>query len=506
MKKQSISILKLDHEDIKGFFLKQESYVSFDLPPYFDFTSLLNNLSKKIEKVEFNSLIKTGEKPKDYEAVNYKFLSSKDGKYDWRPLEIIHPAIYVTLVNIISKEENWKLIVDKMNELFDTSYIECESIPVKALVSKKDLALQIEHWLEEVERKSLELSLEYKYSYSTDIVNCYGSLYTHLIPRSLHGLKRARKVVNSDVGNKIDFIIRSMCYGQTNGIPQGSILMDFIAEIVLAYIDNLITQELQKTTLEKEDFKIIRYRDDYRIFVKRKDDGEIIIKTISHIVGKCGMKLNSSKTTNSDELIKSTFKEDKWFVNTNLHMKVDIKTSLMQIYELSLKFPNSGALLNYLDKFQKKLYNYVVEEQKLDKQYLISTISIVTEITVRNPRTYAIGMAILSILINQIDTKKQQEEVLSKILLKYESSLNIDLQSIWLQRLYLGCNITFPAKVNIPLCQRVDNPDEILWESKWLEEKYLKVIQGTEIIDQNKLDELDRYIQREEFELFEYKS
>jgi hypothetical protein len=37
-----------------------------------------------------------------------------------------------------------------------------------------------------------------------------------------------------------------MRHGQTNGIPQGSVLMDFIAEMVLGYADTLITKKTER--------------------------------------------------------------------------------------------------------------------------------------------------------------------------------------------------------------------------------------------------------------------
>ena len=65
-------------------------------------------------------------------------------------------------------------------------------------------------------------------------------------------------------------MIQEMSFGQTNGIPQGSILMDFIAEIVLGYADELLSKELVK--LKINDYKILRYRDDYRIFTNNNYD------------------------------------------------------------------------------------------------------------------------------------------------------------------------------------------------------------------------------------------
>jgi hypothetical protein len=49
-------------------------------------------------------------------------------------------------------------------------------------------------------------------------------------------------------------------------LPQGSVLMDFIAEMVLGYIDECLSECLD----ENMNYHIIRYRDDYRIFTNNK--------------------------------------------------------------------------------------------------------------------------------------------------------------------------------------------------------------------------------------------
>lgn len=63
-----------------------------------------------------------------------------------------------------------------------------------------------------------------------------------------------------------------MQYKQTNGIPQGGVLFDFIAEMVLGYSDLLLYEELQRIGIT--DYKILRYRDDYRIFSNSKEELE----------------------------------------------------------------------------------------------------------------------------------------------------------------------------------------------------------------------------------------
>ena len=76
------------------------------------------------------------------------------------------------------------------------------------------------------------------------------------------------------VGVAIDKTIQHMQNGQTNGIPQGSVLMDFIAEIILGYADSELTQKLNAKGIN--DYFIIRYRDDYRVFTNSKEDNETI--------------------------------------------------------------------------------------------------------------------------------------------------------------------------------------------------------------------------------------
>ena len=85
---------------------------------------------------------------------------------------------------------------------------------------------------EQIVQKSLELSLEFSYIYHTDITDCYCSIYTHSIPWAIHSKKYAKKHKNDKklVGNVIDNHIRAMSYGQTNGIPQGSVLCRFIVK------------------------------------------------------------------------------------------------------------------------------------------------------------------------------------------------------------------------------------------------------------------------------------
>jgi RNA-directed DNA polymerase len=324
------NILSLNSEELKAFFLKHESYINVDLPPYIRFDNLLLEINKHLDiKTELNNLKKNilvdgKEKPlqpKDFENINYKLLHNKNGKYDWRPFQLIHPVLYVSLVREIAK--HWEIILQKFEEIHsnDNNVVECMSLPIISESDKSDKAEQILNWWEQIEQKSIQLSLEFNYIYHTDITDCYGSIYTHSIPWSLHTkeVAKEKRLDKTLIGNIIDTHIQAMSFGQTNGIPQGSVLMDFIAEIVLGYADLELTQKISH--IENNDFKIIRYRDDYRIFVNSPQIADEIIKNLSEVLIELGLKLHSQKTTFSENIINSSIKADKmdWLtVNKNV--------------------------------------------------------------------------------------------------------------------------------------------------------------------------------------------
>lgn len=295
-------ITELTCNQARAYFLQSASYTNIDLPKYFNFDAILSKLSQSIGQHALSELCcdyNDGDgkakrhNPKNFEDVNYKLLGSKDGEYAWRPYELINPAIYVALVHQLTTAENWRKLLDRFNDFKNTSVI-CESLPRISEDNESLKAHQIKHWWTGVEQKSLELSLQYQYVFDADITDCYGSIYTHSIAWAMHGKKVAKEERKNKrlLGNVIDGHIQMMRYGQTNGIPQGSVLMDFIAEIVLGYVDILLTEKVSV----QGDYKIVRYRDDYRVFTNNPEDGRRIIKCLSEVLSSLGQKLNTSKT------------------------------------------------------------------------------------------------------------------------------------------------------------------------------------------------------------------
>ena len=494
------NILSLNYEEAKSFLLKHESYINIDLPPYIKFDKLLSIISDKImDRKNFLSIKKAKENPDSLENVNYKLFHNKNGKYDWRQFELIHPFIYVSLVHEITKYNNWKLIKKRFGEIRAKSIVECMSLPIVSETAKSDKAEQILNWWEQIEQKSLVLSLDYNYVYHTDIIDCYGSIYTHSIPWALHNKEFAKnnKKDKKLIGNMIDFHIQNMSNGQTNGIPQGSVLMDFIAEIVLSYADFCLSMKLKE--IHKKDFYILRYRDDYRIFVNSPQIAEEIIKVLTEVLIDLGLKLHAGKTTFSNNVIQSSVKQDKldWLV-INKNLKT-IQKQLLVIHQFALQHPNSGTIVKELQSISKKIRK---RKEKIKKTENIEVlVSIVVDIALLNPRTYSISMTILSILFGLIENDLL-ESIVKKIINKFNSIPNTGHMQIWLQRAIVKLSIT-QKDFHEPLCKLVNNESVNLWNNEWLHAKNIKILENrNNIIEQGIFDTLDAEIQDEEVLLF----
>ncbi len=184
-----------------------------------------------------------------------------------------------------------------------------------------------------------------------------------------------------------------MSHGQTNGIPQGSALMDFIAEIVLGYSDLLLSQKIQD---DIKDYQIIRYRDDYNIFTNNQQDANKLVKCLSEIFASLGLKLNSSKTESSNQVITSSIKKDKLYWICHKQHNNDLQQHLLLIHELATRYHNSGTIDKALHKYYKRVER--IKNFK-DKSQLMPIISILVDIAYKNPRAYSSIVAIISKLL-----------------------------------------------------------------------------------------------------------
>lgn len=482
-------ILKLNNEEAKSLFLKRESYSNISLPEYFSFQELLDNIDKTLNGKNISDF--RDKSPRDVENVNYKLLSNKDGKFAWRPFQLINPAIYVSLVNTITKETNWKILKERFTLFQANNKIECHSLPaISESKTKTNKTAQILNWWQMIEQKSLTLALDYKYVLHTDIADCYSSIYTHSIPWAIHTkIKAKQNRKNSLLGNAIDNHLQDMSYGQTNGIPQGSVLMDFTAEIVLGYVDLLLSEKLDSKGIT--DYRILRFRDDYRIFTNNSFLAEQIAKELSEILSNIGLKLNADKTIASNDIIKSSIKPDKRYWISNKTITGNKQKWLIQLYLLSEKFPNSGTIETQMRDF------LVVLEKSKKKDYNLETlISLVTEIALRNPRVVPTCIAILSIFLSRIKDDTEKLALAEKIKNKFKDVPNSSFIMVWFQRLNLKINKT--ENYDEPLCKKVSDNSVIIWNIEWLNEKLKNIFNKTSIIEEKTIAKTKKKVSKTE--------
>ncbi|MDO4391683.1 MAG: RNA-directed DNA polymerase [Clostridium sp.] len=487
-------ILDMSNDDAKLFLLKNKSYFSLDLPPYFDFNNLLLSIDNNLNGKDLKNFYKDNKTipPKSCENVNYKFLHNKDGKFDWRPFEIIHPALYVYLVNVICEKDNWKKINERFKSFQKNKKIVCCSIPYESSNKKMDKKDTILNWWNTFEQKSISMSLKFNCMAITDITNCYGSIYTHSIAWAVE-TKNIAKKDHSDtlLGNKIDKIIQDMSYGQTNGIPQGSVLTDFIAEIVLGYADEQISSEINKNKIK--DYSILRYRDDYRIFAQNEYDLNVILKIITEVLSELNFKLHTQKTSITDDIITNSIKKDKANILVNNYIVLNnIQKSLFNIRNFSLIYPNSGSLLKLLTE----VYEQQIKPLKKKPKNVEQIISILVDIMYRNPKTYNLCVLILSVIFSFLGktTIKKYINLISK---KFKNLPNTNYIDIWLQRLTIANNID--RKYSCTLCKKIYSEVKI-WNSDWLNLK----IDESLIINNEIIQSISPIMQEEEVNPFIY--
>lgn len=158
------------------FFMKSEQYHGFELPEYFTFDEVLKYVREKVGTTPYKECLQNGISPDSLSDVNLDILLNKDGRYAVRPIILANPFLYYFLVREVCCESNWQVIKD-LFEKFNVPHITSCAIPV--IPNEKEpfhKATTINNWWNSMEQRSIELSLEYRYMFVTDITNCYGSV------------------------------------------------------------------------------------------------------------------------------------------------------------------------------------------------------------------------------------------------------------------------------------------------------------------------------------------
>lgn len=489
-------ILDMDSREAREFFMKTQSYCSVDLPSYFNFSGIIKESEAILDSID-SSKLQSG-RPGICLNLNHRFLANKNGEYSWRPLEIINPILYIKLVRLITDDRHWKQILERFKEMQWNTKILCLSMPFeKPLATNRSLKESIIlNWWEEFEQQSIALSLEYSSMAVTDISDCYGSIYTHTLAWALHGREEAKKNRTSKclLGNKIDNLLQDMHNRQTNGIPQGSVLSDFLAEMVLSYADLLLSKQLGSNHIT--DYQILRYRDDYRIFTKTKEEGQRILLLLAQVLGELNFKLNSSKTFTSDDIISSSVKPDKVAWIRSVRDATSLQKRLIIIREHARQYPNSGSVMTAMSEYRK-----LIDKRTNITNHSDSLVAILTDLMLKNPKIYATAASIISKILS-FESREDAISYFKKIKNKLDKIPNIGMLELWLQR--VSWKYDTKIEYNEALCNLLNGnkKNSDIWNFEWLNDEAQRRLDSISVIEESKLEKMSNVIDLKETELF----
>lgn len=515
MANETKNVLSLESKEAMDFFLKSEQYHGFELLEYFVFDELLQNVKNAIGDIPYEECIQDETSLENLSDVNLDILLNKDGRYAVRPIILANPFLYYFLVREICNEQSWTLI-KKLFEKFQVPHITSCALPV--IPKEKEpfhKSTTIINWWSSMEQRSIELSLEYRYMFVTDITNCYGSVNPQAFDWAFSFKDTQYEKDNeSSISKSIQKYLRAFQQGRNIGIPQGSAIFDFIGEIILGYSDLLLHEAIQKTGITNP-YEIIRYRDDYRIFCNDKDVLEKISYILQHVLESLNFRMNSKKTKISDSIVTDAVKSDKlaYIYNTPIFNKKgcdfdSFEKHLLYILMFARQYPDSGSIKTMLSDIDKRMEDWLkpYEEEvttiplveggeptteKITKQRRLvggsirAMSAICTQIALENVGCCHYALRVLSRMVDSLKDKNEKSAIISLVYSKLCNQPNSDYNQLWLQNItYQQDKKNGTSPYNMRLCCVVAGDKSVeLWNNKWVKPELLSNLHVNRIVN-----------------------
>ena len=531
MVKMSKNILSLTSYEAFDFFMKSEQFHSFELPEYFDFNRVLSWVKENIGDKKYEDCL-NDVKPDELSNVNLDILLNKDGHYAVRPLILANPFLYYFLAREVCCPSGWEAILQCFKAYTVPNLTSCALPVIPEKVEPFHKSATIFNWWNAMEQRSIELSLEYRYMFVTDITNCYGCI----IPQSIEWALACKNTKHENDKNRqlaanIQKYLRALQHGHNIGIPQGSALFDFVGEIVLGYSDLLLHEALQRKKIK--DYEIIRYRDDYRVFCNDKDTLEQISYILQSVLESLNFRMNSQKTKISDTIVIDSIKPDKLFYiyNTPIFNKKGVdfdsfEKHLIYILMYGRQFPNGGQLKNLLSDLDKRIENRLQSKESQSKnrenwedvdlgeaentskkENVFSNLkkynssefipggsiramsAVATQIALENVTVSHYALRVISRMIDSLKDMKEKQSIIDLVYHKLCNQPNSDYNQLWLQNMtYTQDKKNGTSPYSLRLCKLVmGNLDEPLWNNKWIKAEFIQNMPIASIVDKETL-------------------
>ena len=515
MIKKAKNILSLTSNEVLDFFMKSEQYHGFELPEYFTFDEILIYVRETIGDAPYEKCVKDDISPNELSDVNLDLLLNKDGRYAVRPIMLANPFLYYFLVREVCNEENWA-IVKELFDRFKVPHITSCAIPI--IPREKEAfhkATTINNWWNSMEQRSIELSLEYRYMFVTDITNCYGSVNPQTFDWAFSLKDTSFETEGeSKIAKSIQWYLRAFQQGRNIGIPQGSAIFDFVGEIILGYSDLLLHEALRTKAQEYEEqgkafpaYEIIRYRDDYRIFCNNREALEDISYILQQVLERLNFRMNSQKTKISDSIVTDAVKSDKlaYIYNTPIFNKKGVdfdsfEKHLLYILMFARDYPDSGSIKTMLSDIDKRIEDWLnpKEEQEgkdLKKPNYIpggsvrAMSAICTQIALENVGCSHYALRVISRMIDSLKDMKEKQSIIDLVYHKLCNQPNSSYNQLWLQNMtYTQDKKQGTSPYTLRLCQLVAGNEILsLWNNEWLKPEMVDNLPYDSIVNKDTL-------------------
>lgn len=543
-KAKALPITALGAKEALAILMSHDRYCTTELPEYFDFNGVLEYVASAIGDKNLDEVGADGVSPESLHEVNLDVITNKDGRYGVRPLTLANPFLYYMLARDICSEQSWPKVQECFKD-FASEHFEACAIPMVKVEDKPEPfkgATSILNWWNKMEQQSLELSLQYRYMFVTDITNCFGQINPESIGWALARKNTSQETdENNELATKIQRYLRAMQQGKNIGIPQGSTLFSLIAEIVLGYTDMLFEQAIRKAQSEDKlpkdlKYRVLRYVDDYRIFCNNRDVLDKLSYMLQDILEKFNFRMNTSKTRISTDLISDSIKPDKAFYvfNTPIESKqtyLDEKGNerkqpgydfdgfqkhLLFIFEFSKRFPNSGQLVSQLEAFSKRIEKHLNTKRTITKECEVkdletneitketetrevdghlwenisTMVAIAVEIAANNVRVAPNALKVASQMLADMREKdaEKRKHIISLIYNKLRHIPNSAFLQVWLQNItHVTDDWSQGELYDMPLCKVVAKQPVSLWNNSWLKPEFAYNLSTTSIVDREAL-------------------
>lgn len=367
-----------------------------------------------------------------------KLISSKGDK-GLRVHGLIHPKLYLHLVEEITDEPFWEAIKDKLTATTNVDVYTLPQFTDDAIESQKTA------WAHFDKIDYHANSIGFDVLYQADIQNFYGSVYTHAISWAILGKDVAKSTHGlHEPANRLDKLMQNANDGQTNGIPIGNEISNILAELILKDIDKIISPTVQETGSIA-----MRYRDDYKFLCKTTGDANKVHSALAEALNEYGLALNTTKTRSSSVFGHDTNIKDKhisdsafnrhWRFKSDEEAEIDgaqLYYAIASIVDMSRYGIDRRLLNSYLSRIILQLSE---EQTKLasGKEWAHPTVGLLIGLNDNAPVNVSYIFALIDNILHAYkqDDPRDVELIVNQIISHYASNSSI-LLNIWI---YLLC-------------------------------------------------------------------